>query len=251
MGTVIWKEETLGTPQKIFAAFETEWEKRWARHEHLEPSHWNPFLQWCAQHLPPTDEVMPYPEITVASWKRAVQRKKKTSATGLDQVSRQDLLQLPDDLTQQLLELIQRVEQGAGWPQQMMEAAVSAIQKLPDAALTKDFRPITVMSMVYRTWASIRAKQALAWLARFAPRGLVGNQPQKTTAKIWYTIQLEIEQALHTGEPLSGYVTDVVKCFNILPRLPVLALAKRYGLPTELITPWQRSLAQVSRRFKV
>ena len=251
VGTVVWKEEMIGTPQKIFAAFRTEWEKRWDRHAATDPATWTPFLHWCGASIPQSEDTMPLPPITVDSWKRAVQRKKKTSATGLDQVSRVDLLQLPDDLTECLIDITRRAEKGEGWPQQMMEAAVSAIQKIPDASLTKDFRPITVMSMVYRTWSSIRAKQALTWLAQFAPPGLVGNQPHKTTAKIWYTIQLEIEQALHLGEPLSGYVTDVVKCFNILPRVPVLALAKRFGFPDELIAPWQRSLAQVSRRFKV
>ena len=164
-----------------------------------------------------------------------MQRKKKTSATGPDQVSRQDLLQLPDDLTEALLDLISRVEAGQEWPVQTIEAAVTALEKMPGASKTNDFRPIAVLSMMYRTWASMGAKEAL-----------IGNQPHKTTAEVCYPTQLEMEQAFYDGTTMSGYVTDEVKCFNVLPRIPVMALARQYGFPTTLVQPWQRALAQVS-----
>lgn len=127
-----------------------------------------------------------------------------------------------------------------------MEAAVTALEKMPEASKTNDFRPITVPSMMYPTWASIEAKEALQWLAQFAAEELIGNQPHKTTAEVCYLIELEMEQALYDGTTMSGYVTDGVKCFNVLPRIPVMALARQYGFPTTLVQPRQSALAQVA-----
>ena len=132
-----------------------------------------------------------------------------------------------------------------------MQAMVTAIAKTPSAATTSQYRPITVISLVYRVWATIRARQLIRWLVQFVPSTLVGNMPGRTTASIWYALQEEIECALANGDDLVGMATDVVKCYNTLPRKPVFGLACHLGVGPTLLLPWHRCLVQLNRRFRV
>lgn len=95
----IWTEEVIGACQDIFEGFRKDWEVRWDKHREQYADRWTPFTTCCSRTLPRARQEMPTQPITLATWRKAVQRKKKTSATGLDQVSGQDLLQLPDNLT--------------------------------------------------------------------------------------------------------------------------------------------------------
>lgn len=51
--------------------------------------------------------------------------------------------------------------------------------------------------------------------------------------------------------PASGFVADLVKAFNTLPRLPVLHTARLFGVEHSTVTGWAGALAGVRRRFAV
>ena len=250
-GATVTQDRLHADPTEVFRAFEAEWEKRWDRHRHYSDERWQPFIDWYQAHVPAATSQMPLPAITLSEWKSAVRGKKSRSATGSDGISKHDLLALADDLTQSLLDLIRAVELGESWPDAAMQAMVTAIAKTPSAATTSQYRPITVISLVYRVWATIRARQLIRWLVQFVPSTLVGNMPGRTTASIWYALQEEIECALANGDDLVGMATDVVKCYNTLPRKPVFGLACHLGVGPTLLLPWHRCLVQLNRRFRV
>ena len=46
--------------------------------------------------------------------------------------------------------------------------------------------------------------------------------------------------------------TDVIKAFNCFqPRQPIMAIARRVGLPATLLTPWSAFLQNMTRRFLI
>ena len=49
----------------------------------------------------------------------------------------------------------------------------------------------------------------------------------------------------------SGLTADIEKCFNTLPRWPILAAAAHTGVPQSLLQAWAGALAGMTRRFKV
>lgn len=62
------------------------------------------------------------------------------------------------------------IEQGrALWPQQVVTGHIHALEKLPGAWKASQYRPLTVFSIVYRTWSPIRARETLAYLSQFVP----------------------------------------------------------------------------------
>ncbi|CAE7222465.1 unnamed protein product, partial [Symbiodinium necroappetens] len=239
----------LGSLPDVFRAFAQEWSRRWQRHDQVDPQRWAPLVASFAARCPIPPMV--YHPITLATWRAEVQRKHAHSSTGPNGVSRADLLLLPVDLTQALLDLCHHAEATGDWPRQMLDGVVTALEKIPDASLVGQFRPITVLSLTYRVWSSIRARQCLAHLARYAPLGLLGNLPGHEAREVWYTLQLLVESSYHRAIPVSGFTADLSKAYNLLPRTPVLAFAAVCGIHAGIIRAWTGALSGFMRRFRV
>ena len=127
---------------------------------------------------------------------------------------------------------------------------ISALAKIEGAALAKHFRPITVFSLVYRVYSSLRSRQALAFIAEDAPVTMAGGMPGRSSVSVWWHIQLSIEKAYAEGRPLSGACFDLSKAFNTLPRLPVFAIAIKSGIHKDLVRSWSGAVSAVQRRFR-
>ena len=161
------------------------------------------------------------------------------------------MLHMPDACLEDLLDIIGEVENGAPWPSQVVTGIVAALAKTPEAKTTNQYRPICIFTFTYRVWASIRAKQCLRFLEGLVPHTLLGNIPGKSPKQLWFHIQQAIEYSYAQGAEIAGCVVDIVKCFNVLPREPLLSLAKLLGFPTEVLVPWESALTQMTRRFQV
>ncbi|CAE7783021.1 unnamed protein product [Symbiodinium sp. CCMP2592] len=248
VGDIVSQQRVVADLPGLFSVFGAEWLQRWMKHEHIEPNRWSAIIDAF-----PENPVQPYAlaSITVPAWRAAIQGKHARSATGLDGVSRGDLLALPTDLTDSVIGLCARAEGSGDWAPQLLDARISALEKVVGAAEVTQFRPICVLPMAYRTWSSIRAKEALRHLSKVAPANLFGNLPGRSAGGVWYGLQMAIEQAQIEGRPLVGALLDLSKAFNTLPRAPVFAIGLRLGLPRGLINAWSGAVAKLSRRFQI
>ena len=237
-----------GELSEMFEAFNAEWSSKWQR-EHPEPEAWRTIVDFAKCSLPTIS--CDFPPISLGQWKAAVKKKKLQSATGPDGISRSDLLALPDFLTCRLLEIIQNVESGASWPTQSMVGIVAALAKTPQAQKVSQYRPITILSMFYRVWASIRTRQCLEIISRLAPSSMQGSLPHKSSKQVWYHLQAVIEHTFANNQTAAGAVIDIVKCFNCLPREPLLEIGFHIGISPKVIRPWAAALTSVQRRFKI
>ncbi|CAK8992531.1 LINE-1 reverse transcriptase-like [Durusdinium trenchii] len=131
----------------------------------------------------------------------------------------------------------------------MLEAFVAK----KDCSHTPDhFRPIALLSIVYRCWSSLRARQFLRQLIAYIHTdAYYGFLPEKETAQIWLLLQAQIECCLQAAMPLGGLSTDVVKAFNHIQRPPLFFLAAHVGAPPRLLQPWADFLVGLRRRFIV
>ena len=87
-----------------------------------------------------------------------------------------------------MLEILNKIEQGQPWPQQLITGFVVALEKTPGAETVNQYRPITVFSLCYRVWSSIRARQVLHHLQPYAPSTCTGNLPGKQASHLWYGV---------------------------------------------------------------
>ena len=246
-GATVQQCRLIGSLLELFSEFGTQWGRRWMRHENVD--RWRQLTAtFEAEARFPALQLKP---LSISRWRAELLAKNPKGATGPDGLSRADLLSFPDSLTEQLLALCTTAEETGRWPPQLLEGIVTSLEKTPLAEKVSDYRPICVLSLVYRVWASLRAKEALAHLAKHAPPGLLGNLPGVTSSDVWFSIQTQIEQAHRSGNALHGASADLIKAFNTLPRIPVIAFARVCGLPTQLLRPWMAALTGLRRRFRV
>ena len=194
---------------------------------------------------------MQYEPIDLPTWKSSFLKKSHRSATGLDGVSRNDLIALPDQLHLEIIKLLHHAEQSGQWPEQLLHGAIHALAKVPSAETVQQFRPITILPIIYRCWATIRSRQALKHLGKVAPPTMLGNMPGRTTAEIWWTLQADLEASMTQGLKKTGVVTDLIKAFNGLPRAPIFAAAIKVGIDERIVRGWASAVSQIKRHFWV
>ena len=133
----------------------------------------------------------------------------------------------------------------------MITGFVVALEKTPNAATVNQYRPITVFSLCYRVWSSIRAKQILLHLQPFAPTTCTGNLPGRHAAQVWYGVMQEIELAQMNKGSLTGWVVDLIKAFNMLPRTPILHFMSILNVCPQVMHAWGMALVSMECRFKL
>lgn len=250
VGQPLKQDRYTGQVIEMFHAFGVEWSKRWDRHLHVTCNFWDPIVDFVRTAFPQMPAMANTP-ITYETWRRELKKKSKKAAVGPDGVSRMDLLRMPKSLTIQLLQILEQVENGAPWPSQLVQGFIIALEKVDGACDVQQYRPICIFSLAYRTWSSIRAKQVITLLAEMAPTACAGSLPHKSAEDIWYTIAAEIELSHHTMEELSGAVVDLIKCFNLLPRYPIMCIMEHFGVATGTLKAWASAQCQMKRRFKL
>ena len=248
-GQVVTQTRFVGELSEMFELFGAEWTPRWNKHQARLPETWSTLVDFAKQALP--RKLTPFPPITTSLWKETLQKKKKHTATGSDGISRKDLLSIPEAATKQLIAMFEAMEQGQQWPQQLAVGLINSLEKCRQAQDTSQYRPITILPVAYRTWASIRARQSLQHIASMAPQGLLGNMPSKTTSQAWHQMQQLIEAAQWDEEEMAGCTVDLVKCFNLLPRRPLEAIAEHVGIPKGIVVAWHHYIGQLERRFVI
>ena len=248
-GDTLIQTEPIGSIMALHAAFGNEWTNRWDRHREVPFDTWDALNSITDAVLPSSP--MPCQDITLDEWKRVIQKKKSRSAVGMDSVSRLDLLALPDWLQQHIVDLINHAELTGQWPRQMAQGSVHALEKCFQADQVTQFRPITVMPLMFRCWGSLRARQVLAHITAIAPPELIGNIPGKTATSLWWKLQAQIEHSLYADVPRVGYVADLIKAFNLIPRDPVYNIAVRIGIAPRIARAWAASVVLNQRHFYV
>ena len=189
--------------------------------------------------------------LTPAMLRAVISRKKRLAATGLDGVSRQDLLELDSNGLASILSLYRNAGQTGCWPQQVLNGAVKSLAKKAAPATPDHFRPVTVFSIVYRCWSSAESRYWLTQLDRVLHPMLHGNRKGRRAADVWRCMLDHLEESCLTDQVASGLILDLEKAFNTLPRKPTLAAVRLLGLPFAVIRSWAGALGAMSRHFAI
>ena len=226
------------------------WKPRWQRTEQLTEQTWRRINGFVQAFMPKISLTLP--PLTVEDWTHSVQRFKPHAARGADGWAKLDLLYLPKVHTLKLLALLTAIENGeTTWPAQLLEGLVIALAKCDGAHKPNEFRPIVLLSIIYRCWASLRSRQMLQRLEQHIHADAHGFLPSREAAQTWLQVQAAVEVSLQSGQALAGIGTDFVKAFNCIQREPLWELATAIGVPATLLHPWRTFVDRFTRRFVV
>ena len=81
-------------------------------------------------------------------------------------------------------------------------------------------RPLSVLPIVYRIWASARTRQLDGWFKSLVPDSVLSAGGGRGSVEAWYISALDIEEVL-TGASDSDvhlFIADVIKSFDTVDR---------------------------------
>ena len=73
----------------------------------------------------------------------------------------------------------------------------------------------------------------------------------KTALSLWYALQTRIELALYEEPSITGEVSDVIKAYNTLPRISMIAAAVRLVIDARVVRAWSTATVALQRHFMV
>ena len=249
VGDHVVQTEFTGRLEALFDAFHQQWATRWQKHQRVEPSQWQQILDFASQVLKPVS--CHSPPLDFSMWRALVQSKPPRSATGLDGVSLGDLKALGVNHGLSILSLYARAEKDGQWPPQILSGSVQSLAKVPTPSSVGDYRPVTVLGLTYRLWSSFHSRRWLKAVSPVLDDHLCGNRPGFRPSDVWRTVLRSVEDAVEADGPACGFVADLVKAYNTLPRYPVMFACKLLGVDHGVLTAWAGALSQVKRHFNV
>ena len=249
VGDCLTQKTFTGQVDELAAEFTATWRKRWMRHLDVLPSQWDTTVRFAQTHLPKVP--CTYSPFDAPTLQHAIHRKRKRSARGLDGVSLDDLRAVPDAGLCQLASVCTVAETIGRWPRQALAGKVSSIAKVPHPTSPSDFRPITILSHLYRLWGSHHCRRLLGELEHALPPQLYGNRKGCCATMVWSALAWQIETAQLDDRSLCGVQADVQKAFNHIPRLVCFEAAAAVGFPIQVLMGWAGALHDLLRHFEL
>ena len=175
---------------------EEDWGKIFNR---FDPSEIPTFEAWYEefQHLV-EHHSLELPELTGWDFLKRLRKIKLTGAAGVDSWRVREALDLPLALLDQVAAVFNEIERGGVWPPALVVGLVPLLPKSGDSADTggpTKQRPVTILSVFYRIYASVRYKHLLPWQAQWINKGLRGGVPKdlpETKGRVYAKYDLNI-----------------------------------------------------------
>lgn len=234
-------------PDEASSAFFAYWDKYWMRDDtsHCPQTEWSEFLDFLDAMPSVSDESLSQP-ITCDEWFSALKKTKGKTARGICGFAQPELANMHVDLLKALLEFFTEAET-SGLPPWMMVAKTVLIPKKEGTCKIGDLRPITIFSLLLRTWERVMARRLLrAWMPTL-PASIVGGVPGRSCSQLTLTNAIRVEHALVIQSDAGGFSLDIAKCFNAVGRWPAVKLLTRAGMSQNFANMWHLSLSVMSR----
>ena len=99
-------------------------------------------------------------------------------------------------------EVYKLIENGAPWPASTKHARIAYLEKpgsVPGEVMS--YRPLTIMSVVYRRWASMRLRCLDDWVGQWPLPEMFVGVAQQGAVDAWYQVLTDIEEMSLAGTP--------------------------------------------------
>ena len=106
------------------------------------------------------------------------------------------------------------------WPDGLLDAYITMVPKTDGDATSLGQRPLSVLPIVYRIWASARMGQLDGWFQSWVPDSVFSAGGGRGSVEAWYSTSLDIEEVLSgaTDSDVHIFVADVIKSFDTVDR---------------------------------
>ena len=135
----------------------------------------------------------------------------------------------------------------------MAWANIAMIPKTDGDSTPLGQRPLSVLPVVYRVWASARMSQLEDWFMSWVPDSVFSAGGGRGSVEAWYTSALDIEEFLSgaSDSRLHLFVADFIRSFDTVDRKILDRVWSSQGLPGWFRHAYFEYHAHVRLRFKL
>ena len=162
-----------------------------------------------------------------------VVQRKGVTAGSLDGWVWRELKVLPVAWYDGLARVLTKVEEVGVWPDGLLDAHIAMIPKTDGDAIPLGQRPLSVLPVVCRIWASARMGHLEDLFKSWVPDSVFSAGGGRGSVEAWNTSALDIEEVL-TGAAdcdVHLFVADVIKSFDTVDRRILDRFLSSLGLP--------------------
>ena len=119
-----------------------------------------------------------------------------------------------------LARILSLVEDAGVWPDGLLDAYIAMIPKTDGDATPLGQRPLNVLPIVHRIWASARMGQLDGWFKSWVLDSVFSAGGGRGSVEAWYSSALDIEEVLSgaADSDVHLFVADVIKSFDTVDR---------------------------------
>ena len=122
-----------------------------------------------------------------------VVHRKGATAGSLDGWVWREFTALPVSWFDGLARILSKVQDTGVWPEGLLDVYIAMIPKTDGDATPLGERPLSVLPIAYRTWASAGMGQLEEWYQSWVPDSVFSASCGRSSVEAWYTIALDIE----------------------------------------------------------
>ena len=185
----------------------------------------------------------------VSVWQEALRGTPAKSSKGMCGWNKAELSLLPQQAWQHLVSIIQDCVHANQWPDWFTQSRTVLLPKT-DSPGVSDPSYHCVPAPI-STFLQGRDQATPRHLRHMDAKADHRRVPGRSSEMIWLRIQHKVDEALHNARPRAGSCLDLLKCFNTLPRQPLLHLLQKLGTPDHIVRTWRTWLSASTRTLIV
>ena len=175
-------------------------------------------LDFVGDHLP-QEALLDLPILTGEELYEVAMAKKST-AGGLDGWAWNEIKALSLPWFVGLALVLRQIEAAGRWPQGLLDAYIAMISKAEGDSTPLGQRPLCVLPVVYRLWASVRLAHRKEWFFSWVPDSVFSAGKGVSSVDAWYATSIDIEEVLshtrhndfHIFESFDTVDRDILDC---------------------------------------
>jgi hypothetical protein len=149
--------------------------------------------------------------------------------------------------------LCNAIESTGQWPHVLTKGAVCFLPKISGDNLSPtDYRPLTILSSIYRLWAATRQDQLCEqWLPHWQHQNAYGLKQASAADALAYHTCLDFAQSMQQGQYAGGLSYDMRKCFDSIPTRLILHIFNLRGADSKVTRALTGFYAQHQKFFRL
>ena len=118
-------------------------------------------------------------------------------------------------------------------------------------AAPDEYRPITVLSAVYRLWAKVRFDDCLMWQESWIDDNAWGCRRGRGADALTMAVAARLERDAAQGFQVGGIAYDFAKAFDLLPTQILFGAMERTGASQRILKPLRYMCDNLQRLFRL